>query len=90
MPKTNWNEVVMAGITGMGEGMMAGINRGLNGASFGLYGRTADALLDNIYSNQQNRLQRQAEQAGLGNLNKLANKAIDVSTQLISAKRLGL
>ena len=52
MPKTNWNDIIAAGITGMGEGMTAGINRGLNAASYGLYGRIADAMLDNIYTNQ--------------------------------------
>ena len=90
MPKINWNDVVGAGIIGMGEGTIAGINRGLNAASFGLYGRASDALFDNIYTNQQNRLQHQAEQVGLGNANRLANKAIDVGSQLISAKLLGL
>ena len=90
MPETNWNSIIAAGIAGMGEGMTAGINRGLNAASFGLYGRAADAILDNIYTNQHQRLQSQAEQVGLGNFNKLANKAIDVGSQLPMAKFLKL
>jgi len=90
MPKTNWNDIIAAGITGMGEGMTAGINRGLNTASYGLYGRIADAMLDNIYTNQQKRFQSQADQMGLGNLNKLANKAIDIGFQLPVAKLLKL
>ena len=90
MPTTSWIDVVNAGITGSGEGLLGGINRGINSATFGLYGRAANALFDNVYSNQQNRLQRQAEQVGLGNANKLANRAIDVGSQFLAAKRLGL
>jgi len=80
----------MAGMIGLGQGLTAGINRGLNAASFGLYGRSADTLFDNIYTKQQNLLQKRAEQAGLGNANKLANKAIDVGAQFLSGKFLGL
>ena len=74
----------------MGEGMTAGINRGLNAASFGLYGEVADTMFDNIYTNQQKRFQSQADQIGLGNLNKLANKAIDIGFQLPATKLLKL
>ena len=86
----NWNDIIMAGLTGVGEGMLAGINRGINGASFGLYGRAVNAALDNIYTNQQNRIQNRADQAGLGNFNKLANQAIDVGSQFLSGKFLKL
>ena len=86
----NWNDIIMAGLTGVGEGMLAGINRGINGASFGLYGRAVNAALDNIYTNQQNRIQNSADQAGLGNFNKLANQAIDVGSQFLSGKFLKL
>ena len=88
MPKSNWNNVVMGAITGFGEGLVGGANRVLNSATYGLYGRTVDALTDGAYTNQQNQLQQQAEQNGLGYVNKLANKAIDVGSQAWAAKRI--
>ncbi|MDO4162432.1 MAG: hypothetical protein Q4D80_05465 [Pseudomonadota bacterium] len=86
MPEMNWNDIIVAGMAGAGEGMLAGINRGLNAATLGKYGEAADKLLDNIYTNQQNRMQNQAEQAGLGKANKLANTAIDISSQILAGK----
>ena len=70
--------------------LQRGINRALNAGTLGVYGAAVDAVFDGAYTNQQRNIQNQAEQEGLGKVNKLANKAIEAGTQLIVAKLLGL
>jgi len=79
MPKSNWNNVVMGAITGFGEGLVGGAERLANGLSGGLYGKVMDNLTYDSYTDRQNKLQNQANHAGLGYANRLANTAIDTS-----------
>ncbi len=88
MPKPSIHNVVMGAVTGFGEGLIGGVNRALDNATYGLYGGTIDSLTNGAYTNQQNRLQQQADQNGLGYVNKLANKAIDVGSQAWATKRV--
>lgn len=83
MPKTKWNEVIMAGITGMGEGMIGGVERFADSLTRGEYGRKVDSIFDNAYTNRQNILQNRADSVGLGNANRLVNTAITVSGELL-------
>ena len=82
IPKANWNDIITAGITGLGEGMTAGIERFINGASSGNYGKIMDANFDNAYTKRQNNMQNYANAIGLENANRLANTAIDISGKL--------
>lgn len=83
MPQTKWNDIIMAGMTGMGEGMVTGIERFVNGITGGAYGNIINSNFDNAYTNRQQVLQDRADSVGLGNVNRLANTAIDVSGRLM-------
>ncbi len=79
----NWNGVATSAITGTAEGTLATGERIINGLTNNKYGQEVDYLFNNAYSNRQNRLQQQANQAGLGGLNKAANAMVDVTTGVI-------
>lgn len=83
----NWDGVATSAVTGSGEGMWGGINSAANAATLGLYGKAVDKYMDNSYSNLQNRLQQQANQAGLGDFNELANNAIDIGIKARLGKK---
>ncbi len=83
----NWNGVATSAITGTAEGLWGGINSAANAATLGLYGKVLDKYMDNSYSKLQNRLQQQANQAGLGDFNELANNAIDIGIKARLGKK---
>ena len=84
---SNWNGVATSAITGSVEGLWGGINSAANAATLGLYGKVLDKYMDNSYSKLQNRLQQQANQAGLGDFNELANNAIDIGIKARLGKK---
>jgi len=80
--------VATSAVTGTAEGLWGGINRAANTETLGLYGKVVDKYMDNSYSKLQNRLQQQANQAGLGDFNELANNAIDAGIGRRFGKKL--
>ena len=81
--KSHWDGVGLAAITGVGEGMIGGIERLANGITNGVYGKILDTNFDNAYTNRQNKLQNRADSNNLGNINRMANTTIDVSGYLM-------
>ena len=75
-----WDGVPTALATGSLGGVVVGVERGLNNLTDGAYGNLIDNLTSNSYTNRQNMLQNQANQAGVGYANRIANSAIDIST----------
>ena len=79
MPKSDWSNVVMGAITGVGEGLVGGVERFVDGLTHGEYSKIVNSNFDNAYTNRQNKLQDRADSVGLGNANRLANMTISAS-----------
>ena len=84
----NLDGVWSAAASGFVEGVVGGVNRALNSATYNLYGRAFDAITDGGYKKQQERLQNRANAEGLGYVNDLANTAIDVGVQALAGKNI--
>lgn len=79
MPKSDWSNVVMGAITGVGEGLVGGVEQFVDGLTHGEYSKIVNSNFDNAYTNRQNKLQDRADFVGLGNANRLANMTISAS-----------
>ncbi len=81
---SNFNGVPTSAISGLGEGIFGGLERFADGLTGGIYGEIIDTDMNNAYTDRQRKLQNRADQAGVGNLNKLTNHFIDVDAALMN------
>ena len=79
---SRYTGVPIAALTGTAEGIVGGLERVANGLSGGTYGSFVDKNMNNSYTNRQNKLQNQANYAGVGYLHNIANTIIDTDADI--------
>lgn len=78
-PSGDYSEgVAKAALEGFGEGVVAGAQRVLNNATWGVYDWINRKYFNDQYGKQQRELQQRANSAGVGGLNKIANLMTDI------------
>ena len=82
-PPSHAAEVLAAGFQGFGQGVLGGIEHGINTAFLGLYDVANDALFDGGYEHRQKELENLADTANLGKAYKYANYAIDAGVDTL-------
>ena len=82
-PPSHAAEVLAAGIQGFGQGVLGGIEHGINTAFLGLYDVANDALFDGGYEKRQKELENLADTTNLGKAYKYANYAIDAGVDTL-------
>ena len=76
-------EILTSGLKGFGQGVLGGIEHGINTAFLGLYDVANDALFDGGYEHRQKELENLADTANLGKAYKYANYAIDAGVDTL-------
>ena len=76
-------EILTSGLKGFGQGVLDGIEHGINTAFLGLYDVANDALFDGGYEHRQKELENLADTANLGKAYKYANYAIDAGVDTL-------
>lgn len=71
-------DIALEGIKGFEQGVVGGIEHGINGLSMGLYDAINDAFFNEGYEKRQKELEKLAEDVNLGKAYKYANYAIDI------------
>lgn len=71
-------EIFKSGLEGFGQGIENGSLSLFNTKTGGLYDLASYLFMKDDYGKRQEKMQKEAENVGLGALNKLANYAIDV------------
>ena len=82
--------IALSALEGFGEGIENGSLALFNAGTGGLYDLASYTFMDDDYAKRQNKMQRQAEDVGLGVANKLANYAIDAGGTSKILKSLGI
>ena len=82
--------IAWSALEGFGEGIENGSLALFNAGTGGLYDLASYTFMDDDYAKRQNKMQRQAEDVGLGVANKLANYAIDAGGTSKILKSLGI
>lgn len=77
IPKSHILEIVGAGLQGFGKGIESGMLTAVNGATNDYYNKLSSKYLGDYYNKNQRQIQRQAEAAGLGQANQIANDVIE-------------
>ena len=72
------SDIVLAGLKGFGEGIENGSLALFNAKTGGLFDVASNIFMDDIYAKKQEKMQKKAEDVGLGTANKLANYAIEL------------
>ena len=72
-------EILWDGVKGFGQGMIGGIEHGINTMSLGLYDVINDAFFDAGYEKRQKELENLAEDVNLNKAYKYANYIIDAA-----------
>ena len=83
-------DIAWSALEGFGEGIENGSLALFNAGTGGLYDLASYTFMDDDYAKRQNKMQRQAEDVGLGVANKLANYAIDAGGTSKILKSLGI
>ena len=81
-------DIIKSGLEGFGQGIENGSLSLFNAGTGGLYNIVSYFLMNNDYEKRQERMQRQAENAGLGGINKLANYAIEIGGKTNVLKKI--
>ena len=76
-------EILTSGLKGFGQGVLGGIEHGINTAFLGLYDVANDALFDGGYEHRQKELENLADTMNLGKAYKYANYAIDAGVDVL-------
>ena len=76
-------EILTSGLKGFGQGVLGGIEHGINTATAGGYDMFNDALFDNGYEHRQKELENLADTTNLGKAYKYANYAIDAGVDTL-------
>ena len=71
-------DIIWEGVKGFGQGVLGGIEHGINTISLGLYDVANDAFFDGGYEKRQRELESLADDVNLGKAYKYANYAIDI------------
>ncbi len=82
--------IALSALEGFGEGIENGSLALFNAGTGGLYDWASYTFMDDDYAKRQNKIQRQAEDVGLGVANKLANYAIGAGGTSKILKSLGM
>ena len=77
IPKNHVPEIIGAGLQGFGEGIESGMLTAVNGVTNDYYNKLSSKYLGDYYNKNQRQIQRQAEAAGLGQANQIANDVIE-------------
>ena len=77
IPKSHILEIAGAGLQGFGKGIESGMLTAVNGATNDYYNKLSSKYLGDYYNKNQRQIQRQAEAAGLGQANQIANDVIE-------------
>ena len=72
-------EILWDGVKGFGQGIIGGIEHGINTMSFGLYDVINDAFFDAEYEKRQKELENLAEDVNLNKTYKYSNYIIDAA-----------
>lgn len=91
IPKSHILEIAGAGLQGFGKGIESGMLTAVNGATNDYYNKLSSKYLGDYYNKNQRQIQRQAEAAGLGQANQIANDVIEYGASAwADAKTAGL
>ena len=76
-------EILTSGLQGLGQGILGGIEHGINTVTAGGYDMFNDVFFDNGYEHRQKELENLADTANLGKAYKYANYAIDAGVDTL-------
>ena len=74
-------EIVKSGLEGFGQGVLGGIERGINATLSGNYNDISNKYFGGGYQKRQKALERLAKQENLGKLYKYSNYAIEIGAR---------
>ena len=74
---------MISGLQGLGQGILGGIEHGINTVTAGGYDMFNDVFFDNGYEHRQKELENLADTANLGKAYKYANYAIDAGVDTL-------
>ena len=81
------SDIVLAGLEGFGEGVLGGIEYGINSATGGVYDAINDAFFDGGYEKRQKALENLAKDANLGKAYKYSKYAIDIGVNGLTGSK---
>ena len=83
-------EIAKSGLEGFGQGVLGGIERGINATLSGNYNDISNKYFGGGYQKRQKALERLAEQENLGKLYKYSNYAIEIGARGLRNKGINL
>ena len=83
-------EIVKSGLESFGQGVLGGIERGINATLSGNYNDISNKYFGGGYQKRQKALERLAEQENLGKLYKYSNYAIEIGARGLRNKGINL
>ncbi len=81
-------DILWEGVKGFGQGVLGGIEHGINTATMGGYDMVSDILENGGYERRQKELEKLADDVNLGKAYKYANYAIDIAADGLAGKGL--
>ena len=83
-------EIAKSGLEGFGQGVLGGMERGINATLAGNYNNISNKYLGGGYQKRQKALEQLTEQENLGKLYKYSNYAIEIGARGLRNKGINL
>ena len=83
-------DIVKSGLEGFGQGVLGGMERGINATLAGNYNNISNKYLGGGYQKRQKALEQLTEQENLGKLYKYSNYAIEIGARGLRNKGINL